>query len=147
MEFFMPYTLIDEEWTRLKELLPDGWEQGAIEFKAMRRGRGVPNPEALLRLIFLHVAAGLSLRQACARAAVLGLASISDVALLKRLRAAEEWLREMCVAMTRRKLEDVVSLPARFRDRRLRIVDATTVQEPGAKGTSWRMHSPCAFPR
>jgi IS4 transposase len=81
----------------------------------------------------------LSLKQAAARAQAHGLATITDVALLKRLRNSEVWLREMAREMfTESRFSRV-----RARSpggRRLRAVDATTVEEPGATGTDWRVH-------
>jgi hypothetical protein len=62
---------MDEEWCVLASLLPKGWEELARETGAMRRARGeVTSPEVLLRLLLLHVATGLSLKQAVTRARV-----------------------------------------------------------------------------
>src|SRR5260370_26895279 len=52
----------------------------------MERQRGITIPETLLRLFLLHVARGYSLRETSVRANEAGLATISDVGLLKRLR-------------------------------------------------------------
>lgn len=142
----MPTSLADEDWSIIAGFLPERWEQGAIELKALQRARGVSSPEALLRLILLHVTAGLSLRQTSVRARALGLADVSDVALLKRLRAAEPWLRGLCQEMTSRVVDRVSELPARFANRRLRAIDATTVQEAGAVGASWRLHFSICMP-
>jgi hypothetical protein len=142
----MPTSLADEDWSIIAGFLPARWEQAAIELKALQRARGVSGPEALLRLILLHVSTGLSLRQTSVRARALGLANVSDVALLKRLRAAEPWLRGLCQEMTSRVVERVNELPARFADRRLRAIDATTVQEAGAVGASWRLHFSIGLP-
>jgi hypothetical protein len=93
----------------------------------------------LLQVLLMHVATGLSLQQTVARAQVQDLATLTDVALLKRLRRSEEWLaalaREMFVGS--RFGEASPEAPP---GRRLRAVDATTVEEPGATGTNWRVH-------
>jgi hypothetical protein len=105
----------------------------------MRRASGeIRSADTLLQLLLLHVATGLSLKQAAARAQAQGLASVSDVALLKRLRTSEAWLREL----SRKMFECSRFLRAPFtpEGRRVRAVDATTVQEPGATGTDWRVH-------
>lgn len=142
----MGTTLVDEEWGVLATLLPEGWRELARETGAMRRARGeITSPDALLQLLLLHVATGLSLKQAVARAQVQGLASVTDVALLKRLRSSEGWLRELA----RRIFEE--SHFARLattapEGRRLRAVDATTVEEPGATGTDWRVHYCLSLP-
>jgi hypothetical protein len=96
-------------------------------------------------LIFLHAATGLSLRQTVARAEIAGLATVSDVALLKRLRTSEPWLRhlsnEMLAALSGR-----VLVPKAGESFRLRAVDSTTVEEPGATGTNWRIHYSICLP-
>lgn len=138
-------TVIDEEWNILASLLPEGWRELARETGAMTRARGeVSTPELLLQLLLLHIASGLSLRQTVVRARLQGLANLSDVALLKRLRSSGEWLREL----SRRMFESthqarIANLPE---GRRLRALDATTVEEPGATGTSWRVHYSISLP-
>lgn len=137
---------MDEEWCVVASLLPAGWRELAREAGAMRRVRGaVTSPDTLLQLLLLHVATGLSLKQAVARARLQRLAAVTDVALLKRLRSAEGWLREMA----RRMFEAsrfARSLPSAPAGRRLRAVDATTVEEPGATGTDWRVHYCISLP-
>lgn len=132
-------TLLDEEWGILASLLPDKWRELARKTGAIRRARGaVDGPETLLQVLLLHVAGGLSLKQAVARAQTQGLATMSDVALLKRLRSSEGWLRELARLMFERsRFVTPARAPA---GRRLRAVDATTVEEPGATGTDWRVH-------
>lgn len=112
----------------------------------MRRARGeITSPELLLQVLLLHVATGLSLKQAAARARAQGLASISDVALFKRLRSSEAWLRELARQMFEASRFARVTAQAP-EGRRLRAIDATTVQEPGATGTDWRVHYSICLP-
>lgn len=137
---------MDEEWGVLASFLPEGWREMARETGAMRRARGgVGSPDTLLQLLLLHVGTGLSLKQAVARAQVQGLASVTDVALLKRLRSSEGWLREMARRMfeASRFARTLTTAPE---GRRLRAVDATTVEEPGATGTDWRVHYCISLP-
>lgn len=138
-------SIIDEEWAILAGLLPEGWRELARETGAIRRARGLSSPDVLLRVLLLHVASGLSLRSAAARASELGLAELSDVALLKRLRTSEEWLRTLAARMFG---QTRFSLPAGAfpRGRRFRAFDATTVEEPGATGTDWRVHFGLSLP-
>ena len=136
----MDCTLMDEEWALLSGLLPEGWRDLARETGAMRRARGeITSPEVLLQVLLMHVATGLSLQQTTARAQVQGLATLTDVALLKRLRSSEKWLRELTRQMFAASRFAVASAHAP-QGRRLRAVDATTVEEPGATGTDWRVH-------
>lgn len=131
---------MNEEWCVLASLLPEGWRELARDTGAMRRARGsIDTPDTLLRLLLMHVATGLSLKQAVARADLQGLVSVTDVALLKRLRTSEGWLREMARRMFEASRFAGADLPVP-KGRRLRAVDATTVEEPGATGTDWRVH-------
>ena len=142
----MPTAVMDEEWELLASFLPVDWRDMAKKTGAMRRARGeISSPEVLLQVLLLHVATGLSLKQASARARVQGLASITDVALLKRLRSSEAWLRELARRMfeSSRFTRTKARMP---KGRRLRAVDATTVEEPGATGTDWRVHYSVSLP-
>src|SRR4030067_823074 len=90
----MAVTLMEEEWDLLARFLPEGGRDLARDTGAMQRARGeITSPEVLLQVLLLHVATGLSLKQAAARAQVQGLAAISDVGLLKRLRSSAAWVR------------------------------------------------------
>lgn len=129
--------LISSDWDIVKGMLPGDWEESARHCGALRRCRNVDSAETLLRLIFLHVAGGLSLRQTVVRAGAFGWARLSDVALLKRLRASANWLEWLCLGLWRNwDWPAGLSIPGR----RWRIVDATTAQEPGARGIDWRVH-------
>jgi len=94
---------MSEEWGLLTGFLPEGWQELATETRAMVHARGViRSPDVLLQVLLLHVATGLSLKQAAARARMQGLAKISSVALFKRLRGAEGWLRGLARRMFER---------------------------------------------
>src|SRR2546427_13086247 len=86
----------EEDWTVLLSLFPEGWDRQAKETGAMERQSGIKIPETLLRLFLLHVARGYSLRETAVRAKESGLATISDVGLLKRLRRSAGWLHLLC---------------------------------------------------
>jgi len=135
-----------EEWGVLASLLPSDWRQLARTTGAMRRARGqVRDADTLLQLLLMHVATGLSLKQTVARAQKQGLASMTDVALLLRLRSSGVWLQ----SLARRMFESsrfAREPPKGIGGRRLRAVDATTVEEPGATGTDWRVHYCVSLP-
>lgn len=137
---------MDEEWAVLTRFLPEDWRGLARETGAMRRARGaVRSPDILLQVLLLHVATGLSLKQAVVRARLQGLVAISDVALLKRLRHSKHWLRTLSQRLfeSTRFARAVTPGPG---GRRVRAVDATTVNEPGATGTDWRVHYAIGLP-
>jgi hypothetical protein len=102
----------------------------------MTRQRGITLPDTLLRLFLLHVARGYSLCETSVRAKEAGLAKISNVGLMKRLRRAEEWLRWLCTELV---AENGVSMPHRGGTGAVRLVDGTIVKEPGKTGSQWRI--------
>ncbi len=135
--------LLDEEWEFLTEFFPADWREQARRTGALRRARGIANADCLLQLILMHTAAGLSLRQTVVRAREQSIADISDVALLKRLRSSEAWLRFLTAHLTE---INQMSILKKLPTRRLRVVDATTVQEQGGAGTDWRVHYTLCLP-
>lgn len=90
-------------------------------------------------MLLIHLVDGCSLRETVARAREGKLAEISDVALLKRLRAASEWLRWMALQLLARR-GCAVERPDWLAGYRVRSIDATVVREPGSTGTNWRLH-------
>lgn len=123
----------------MKRFLPAGWAEQAKRLGALRRQRKVASAEQLLRVLLIHLVDGCSLRETVVRARTGGLARITDVALLKRLRAASEWLRWMAVQMLARR-GCGVERPDWLAGFRVRSVDATVICEPGSTGTDWRLH-------
>jgi Transposase DDE domain len=126
----------EEDWSVLRSLFPRGWEEQAKETGAMERQQGITIPETLLRLFLLHVARGYSLRETVVRANESGLATISDVGLLKRLRRSEDWLHWLCTQLV---AENGVQMPEQKNQGSVRIVDGTIVKEPGKTGSQWRI--------
>jgi len=126
----------EEDWTVLLSLFPEGWDRQAKETGAMERQSGIKIPETLLRLFLLHVARGYSLRETAVRAKESGLATISDVGLLKRLRRSEDWLHWLCTQLVS---ENGVRMPQQKDQGAIRIVDGTIIQEPGKTGSQWRI--------
>lgn len=128
--------LAEENWKVLRSLFPAGWQQMAWQSGAVRRLRGFQSPDVLLRMLMLHVARGYSLRETVVRARLANWTDISDVALLKRLRNSEEWLRFLCVELLREQFAD--PFPEGINST-VRIVDGTIVREPGKTGSQWRI--------
>jgi hypothetical protein len=141
----MNETGLSEDWGSLTGLLPEGWREQARLQGARKRARKVRDAEQLLRYILMHVAPGLSLAQAVARAAQCGLPEISDVALMDRMRASEQWLRWMCQRLLEQRYGAAPGMELRG-GYRVVAVDSTTIQEPGATGTDWRLHYAIELP-
>lgn len=127
----------DENWRVLLSLLPDNWESLAAGLGAVERLRGFDSTESVLRTLLLHVGKGYSLRETAVQARQSGLANVSDVTILNRLRQAESWWRLLCQILLQ---ESGVDLPDGPGGRRVRLLDGTLVKEPGRTGSQWRIH-------
>jgi len=136
---------IPEGWAVLRGWLPADLDRSAREHGFFLRARGLQDAELWLRLILMHVAGGLSLEQTVTRARELDMAHVSAVALFKRLRNAQGFLRDI----TRHLLLEQEQRLGRFRwayPCRLRVIDATDIQEPGSTGTALRLHYSIRLP-
>jgi hypothetical protein len=132
-----------EDWQVLRSLFPPELELLGRSSGAIRRLRGFPSAEALLRTLLMHVGCGWSLRETAVQAKLAGIANVSDVALLGRLRDAEGWLRQLCLQLLE---ENGVQLQPVFQGRAVRLLDATVVKEPGQTGSQWRIHYSLRLP-
>jgi len=128
--------LTDRNWDYLLTLLPADWQEMARTSGGVRRLRGTASLSSLLRTLLLHIAHGCSLRTTSVVAKAAGWASMSDVALLKKLRACEGWLCALCGGLIR---EAGMVMPQTHRGLRMRLVDSTIIKEPGDTGSQWRV--------
>jgi hypothetical protein len=105
---------------------------------AFLRPREVKSARALFQLAMAYGGCGMSLRETCAWAAAAGLADLANPSLLERLCKAAPWLGDIVAALIshRAKQEPM----KRWASYRLRAVDGTSISEPGADGTTWRLH-------
>jgi hypothetical protein len=135
---------LEESWELIRKLFPADLEALARQSGSLCRARKVGDAETLLRLLLMH-GGGLSLEQTVRRACQQGLGRLSAVALFKRLRRSAAFLQQLA----RQLLEQVqqraqpVSWPGGYR---FRIIDATTVKEPGPRGQCWRVHYSVRLP-
>ncbi|EKE10553.1 MAG: hypothetical protein ACD_16C00007G0004 [uncultured bacterium] len=137
-------SILDENWNTLLSLLPKHWEELAVSTGAMtRKMRSFDSAGAILRTLLLHIARGYSLRETVVRAKAAGIASVSDVALLKRLRSAEDWLKSLCCSLLEERGVKFSQEKHRFN---IRLVDGTVIREPGKTGSQWRIHYSLSLP-
>lgn len=101
---------------------------------AFTRAREVKTAIDLLRLVLTYGPGGLSLRSAATVAAEGGLCDLSDVALMKRIRRAADWLEALCA-------EQISLVDAALGEAMgaITLVDASLIQSPGT-GTNYRLH-------
>ena len=131
---------LEQDWDLVVQMLPAQWEAKAVELGAVRRQlRSFRDVASVLRVLLIHLADGCSLRETAVRAQAGGLAKVSDVALFKRLRSCGDWFQWMTQELTA-----TMALPqasqAMLPGRRVRLIDGSTVCEPGATGSTWRLH-------
>lgn len=127
-------------WPEVQGHLPAGFdlEQTARARGAFTRAREVKDAVTLLRLALAFGACGMSLRETCAWAEAMGLASLSDPSLIERLCKAAPWLGDIVAAL----IAEQAKMPQRrWSGYRLRALDATAICEPGADRTTWRLHA------
>jgi Transposase DDE domain len=109
----------------------------ARETKAFIRPRGVRSAATLLRLAMAYGVSGYSLRATVAWAAEAGIADITDVSLLDRLRNAANWLE---LIWQRKLAAQVAPIAMPGLGLAVRLIDATTISSPRTKTTEWRLH-------
>jgi hypothetical protein len=132
-----PETL--NEWWQVRRHLPESFdlEATARARGALTRARQIKDAETLLRLALAYGACGMSLRETCAWAEAAGLASLANPSLLERLEKAAPWLGDIVAAL----IAEQAKMPVgRWAGHRLRALDATSICQPGADRTTWRLH-------
>src|SRR5262244_716906 len=125
-----PDTLFEE----LLQDLPPATVQMSRECKAFVRAKKVQTPEQLLRVVFLYCGLDKALREVAGVFTAL-YEAITDQSVAERLRACGPWVQALLRQMFPR--ATIESLPA---GRRFVVLDASSIQAPGAKGIDHRLH-------
>lgn len=139
-------SLLNQDWNDIVSRLGGAaaLEASARETKAFLRSRVIGSAVDLLRLTLAYCLGERGLRLTCAWATASGLADISNVALLYRLRQSGDWLS----VLIGRALS--THAPEAGKGRLIRLIDATNVPQAGAaarKGNRvWRVHSAFDLP-
>src|SRR5271165_5319019 len=120
-------SLVTQDWESVVARLGGATtlEQSARDTKAFLRARAIATAVDLLRLILAYCLSDRGLRSTAAWATAIGLANLSNVALLQRLRRCGDWLALL--------VGEALAVAAPQASRGLiRIIDATTVPKAGA---------------
>ena len=107
-------------------------EQEAREFGAFERARKIKCAVDQLRLVLAYCWGTRGLRLTAAWAEAMGLASLSNVALLKRLRNSADWLERLVCRLIG--TGACAAGVAAAKGRSVRLVDATSVAKGRAGG-------------
>lgn len=130
------HPLIQKDWEMMSKQIPVDIDALARETKVQQRKREVKSPLDLLRLVLAYSICDWSLRLVGAWATVVGLASLSDVAVRKQLRKTQLWLGRILGAWLQERGTNLAGRPVM-----LRLVDASNISQPGSQGTDWRLHA------
>lgn len=134
--FVLEKGITEKEWPYYRTLLPRSLDLHARESNALIRARGVINAESLLRMFLVYGITSQPLKGVVAWAEAAGIAKMSAPALFYRLQTATTWLENLIAEV----LDDALHGKPGPNGYRLRIVDATAICGPGAKGIDWRVH-------
>lgn len=127
-------------WEELvRKQLPANLDTQARHLGAIQRQRAVGSAQMLLRAILCYVLSLSSLKQLSGWSRLVGVTSrvISAVAWHKRLQKSFPWLLWLVSELLNVRL----STPKLPNAQRLLLVDATFLNEMGAKGDLWRVHA------
>jgi len=138
-------SLSNADWLRTVDRLGGAelLEEEAREFGAFQKARKIKSAVDQLRLVLAYCWGAWGLRLTAAWAEAIGLASLSNVALLKRLRNSTEWLEQLVSRLVGAGAREAGLAAAKGRP--IRLVDATSVAKAGRaareSGGRWRIHS------
>jgi hypothetical protein len=130
----LPFGNVDTTFERFLQELPADFRELAIEFKAFSRSRKIKSPEQLLQVVLNYCGIDRVLRETAGTFTLLE-ERITDTAIHRRLKACGPWVKALLGRL-------LGAAAAPFLEGRLRfvVVDGSTVQGPGAKGTEYRLH-------
>jgi hypothetical protein len=139
-------SLLNELWTSTLTRLGGAASINAAAFRtrAFLRPREIKSATDLLRIILAYCLGGMGLRSTSAWAASVGLADVSNVALLGRLRKSTQWMEHLVGVLLAQGVSQATH------GRRVRLLDATTIPKASLKarhnGGTWRVHAAFDLP-
>jgi hypothetical protein len=124
---------------KIKEYLPQGWEEKAWELGAMQReSEVIRSAETLLRLNMPYATNEGSFQMASTGLALTEGIKISKVATRKRIKNSWKWLRwlgqEMCKSQG-----SIIRKPTFLGERKVQLVDASDETTRGKEKSTWRL--------
>jgi hypothetical protein len=134
-----------EGWTQFQSYLPRGWRELAYEMGVVRddwpahMNVKFTSPEPLLRTVFYYVAEGCSMEQTVVTMAAKGVVDITKAALHFRLGTLGAYMAALLERLTQ-ELGTPEKLRRLCHGYEVKVLDGTSVQRPGAKGTTARVH-------
>ena len=130
----LPFGNLDTTFERFLQELPADYQELAIEFKAFCRSRKIKTPAQLLQVVLCYCGIDQVLRETAGTVTLLE-ERISDTAIHKRLKACLPWVKALLERMMGAEAGRLTAGHLRFV-----VVEASTVQGPGAEQTGYRLH-------
>lgn len=130
----LPFGSVDTTFERFLQELPADYRELAVEFKAFCRSRKIKTPEQLLQVVLGYCGIDQVLRETAGTLTLLE-ERISDTAIQKRLKACGPWVKALLSRLLGAAAAPLIEGHLRFV-----VIDGSTVQGPGAKGTWYRLH-------
>jgi hypothetical protein len=131
-----------EAWSELSTRLPADLDLDSLarREKAIQRcrGDGIADGTTLLRLSLARGPGGKSLQDTAAWAHLNGVANLTSQSLNERLHGSVSFLAAVTHQLLMGRPTPQASL---WSGRCLRIVDGSSLSQPGSKGTDWRLHA------
>jgi hypothetical protein len=131
----LPFGSDETTFDEFLQELPADFRELAVEFKAFCRARKIKSPEQLLRVVMSYCGLDAVLREVAGDFTLLE-ERISDTAIHRRLQACGPWVKALLGRMMGEAAQPLLAGRLRFL-----IVDGTTVQNPGATGTEYRLQA------
>jgi IS4 transposase len=135
----------DQNWPMVERQLPPNWREIVMEFDLIpedppdgAKVKTIEDFEQMLRLVCHHVATNTSLRTTTATGVATNVFELSAPGLHGWMRKLGPFMERLLMGVTTNTQE--VFAAERWGGYDIRLEDATTSQEPGAKGTTARIH-------
>jgi len=128
-----------DSFKQLLRLLPKGWEEKAKELGALQRAREIKTPEELLRLILLYLTEGQSMAGTSAISNLSGAATMSKVAVFKRIQNSGEWLKWICTHIYHN-AGLLIEKPGWLKSRNVLLVDGSEDSRGGTQRLFFMLH-------
>ena len=128
-----------DRFKQLLVILPEGWQEKAKELGALQRAREIKTPEELLRLILLYLTEGKSMAGTSAITNLSGEATMSKIAVFKRIQNSGEWLQWICKNIYRR-AGLLIEKPQWLKDRNVLLIDGSKDVKMGASPQYYMLH-------
>jgi hypothetical protein len=128
--------MIENESPGIEQALQIDLDGTARQTGALLRKRKIHSAVDLLRMVLIYVLSDWSLKMVAGWALLQEIGFLSDVAVLKRLRGCSVWLGRLIGLILERRSQGLQETTRV----RLRLMDASVITRPGAKGTDWRLH-------